>query len=195
VTTVLLVVVVVGSVAATVYVLGVVVTAWLVVCRLPGWLRERPGAFGGPRRRIATIPALVLGWPCCLLGLGIALWRERHRCPAGGCGAWGWPPCGRAQRATSPVSGYRCAHETARPGTESGAHGPAQARDTSSWRIVYDSLCAGLAATALGALASAPIPGQGFLFVWCAVTFSTLGPLHVLIEELLGHIEQRLSAT
>jgi hypothetical protein len=76
--------------AVLLYLLGTAIMAYLTACTAPGWLRERPGALGGPARRAAIVVGIVLLWPFSLAAVGYARWREHGRCPFGECMLWGW---------------------------------------------------------------------------------------------------------
>lgn len=167
--------------AGAVYLLGAGVLGYLFGPAARGWLRERPRAFGGPARRGLTVAALVAGWPLVAAALGWLRWRERRRCPFGECAWWGWRTPGSA-RVQALVSVYRCPHQRACTDRAVGR---------ASWCAWCSIVPAALMASTLGALASVPVPGPGFLIVYAAVTLSTVFPLDVLAEEVL----QRCVAT
>ena len=179
-------------VAIPVYGLGVVVVIHHAVRTLPDWLRKHPAALGGPALRILSATVIALLWPCCLLARGVMSSREPRRSDASRCTR---DDCesGRASRAriNALVMFDRCEHERARVSSGVPLERAAQAeeeRPDVSWPVAYGSLCAGLSATTLGAFASLPIQGPGFLAVYLAVTLTTVFPLELLAEVLLTRI-------
>jgi hypothetical protein len=171
------------------YVLGTVLVAYLTAQVLSG-RPHRPGKLGRSVRRTAIHVAVVVLWPLCLVVLGRRRWRDRLCCPFDECSRWGWGTAG-AVRVQALISVHQCPHQ--RP-TEAEliacVAGYEQDREA-SWCAWVSSLPAALMATTLGALASLPVAGSGFLVVYAAVTITTVFPLQVLSEELLGRIAQR----
>jgi hypothetical protein len=172
------------GIAALIYLLGAAVIAFLTACTAPRWLREHPGALGGPARRAATVASIVLLWPCWLLALGYVRWREHGRCPFGECSLWGWRAPG-ADGARALISVYRCPHRRAKRLASRPDPPRGEAVDARPWPGWYSDCLATLAATGVGALAAIPIPGNGYAAVCIAVTVITVGPLDLLAEELL----------
>ena len=170
--------------AALVYLLGAAVIAYLAACTAPGWLREHPGALGGPARRAVTVASIVLLWPFWLLALGHARWREHGRCPFGECALWGWRTPG-TDGARALISVYRCPHRPAQRLTRQPDPPRGEAADVRPWPGWYSGFLSTFAATGVGALAAIPIPGNGFAAVCIAVTVTTAAPLDLLAEELL----------
>jgi hypothetical protein len=172
------------GVTALAYVLGAAVIAYLAARTAPGWLREHPGALGGPALRAITVASIVLLWPCWLLALGYVRWREHGRCPFGECALWGWRVPG-ADGARALISVYRCPHRPAQGLTKRIDPPRGEAADVRPWPGWYIGFLSALAATGVGALAAVPIPGNGFAVVCIAVAVMTVAPLDVLAEELL----------
>ena len=171
------------GIAALVYLLGAVI-AYLTACTAPQWLREHPGALGGPARRAVTVAGIVLLWPFWLLALGYARWREHGRCPFGECAPWGWRTPG-TDGARALISVYRCPHRQAERSTSRRDPPQGESVDVRLWPDWYSACISTLAATGVGAFASIPIPGEGFVAVWIAVMAITAVPLELLAEELL----------
>ena len=170
--------------AALVYLLGAAIIAYLTACTAPGWLREHPGALGGPARRAVSISSIVLLWPVWLLALGYVRCRERCRCPFGECALWGWRAPGmNGSRAL--ISVYRCPHRPAQGLTRRIDPPRGEAADVRPWPGWYSGVLSTFAATGVGALAAIPIPRNGFAAVCIAVTVTTVAPLDLLAEELL----------
>jgi hypothetical protein len=182
----------VACVTVPLYVLGAVLVAYLTAQVLFGRPHERLGVFGGSVRRSVNLVAVIVLWPLCLLVLGCRRWRDRVCCPFDECCVWGWHTPGAA-RVQALISVYQCPHRRAvEVEVVACVAGCEQDRDA-SWCGWVSSLPAALMATTLGALASLPVAGWGFLVVYAAVTVSTVFPLQVLSEELLDRIARRLA--
>jgi hypothetical protein len=176
-----------ACVVAPLYLFGVMAMTYLTARRLPGWLREFPGALGGPVARALSIASLVLLWPFWLFALGCVQWRERRRCPWGECGGWDWRASRVPAGARALITVEQCPHQQA-------VESPAACERTvkeAPWRDWFIGLSAALTATTLGALASLPVPGPGFVAVYLAVIATTAFPLTVLAEEFIDRISWR----
>ena len=172
------------GVAALIYLLGAAVIAYLTARTAPRWRREHPGALRGPARRAVTVAGIVLLWPCWLLALGYARWREHGRCPFGECALWGWRTPGTVG-ARALISVYRCPHRQAERSTSRPYPPQGESADVHPWPDWYSGFLSTLAATGVGALAAIPIPGNGYAAVCIAVAMITAVPLDLLAEELL----------
>lgn len=173
------------------YLIGAGVLGYLFAPAVHDWLRNHPGALGGPARRALTVTALVAGWPLLLAVLGYLWWRERHRCPFRECAMFGWRTPGTAQ-AQALITVYQCPHRRER--LQAGPPVLQQTTPQPSWTAWFSVVPASLAASTLGALASIPVPGPGFIAVYSAVALATIGPMDVLAEQALIRCAQRLGS-
>jgi hypothetical protein len=174
----LLVVVLVCAMSAL-YLLGAGVLGYLFAPAACGWLREHPAALRGSARRGLAVTALVAGWPVVAAALGWLRWSKQHRCPIAECALFGWRTPGTAQ-ARALITAYWCPHRYTPPAVRSPG-----LSDDQAWCEWCSVVPASLLASTLGALASIPIPGPGFLAVYATVTAITVFPLDVLAEDVL----------
>ncbi|MBS2965639.1 hypothetical protein KGA66_21490 [Actinocrinis puniceicyclus] len=174
----------VACVSVPLYLLGVLVMAWLVARTLARWPCARYGALGGTVRRSARVAVLAVLWPMWLLVRGCMQWHEYRRRPLGTCVCGDGDP--RVVSVQALISA-RCLHRWAVQGgcADSPADGCEQENPDESWCVWFSSVPAALMATTLGILAALPAPGLGFVWVYAAVTATTVVPLDVLAAHVL----------
>lgn len=173
-----------AAIASLLYVSGIVVMAREVREALNLWSHEHRSPPFGPVRRAASVILPAALWPCLLTAAGCVHWIRRNRCPFGECAQWGWATPGAEGRARAVLSAYRCPHRQKRV---TAVWSPDQPHSDiprpSSCLSGFVAVCA---ASALGSVASIPIPNPGAGAVDIAIAVTTVLPLEILARQLIS---------